>query len=88
MAECMHFLGTIIYCMKCLSLPLPLHQVFGMFLDTLSRFIEEHREYLDDWLFLLLLRLIHRQGMDMLSSVHYKLQLVLELIRYVHQLDR
>ena len=52
-----------------------------MFLDTLSRFIEERREYLDDWLFLLLLRLLHKQGTDMLSSVHYKLMLVLELVR-------
>ena len=57
------------------------HQVFGMFLDVLSRFIEEHKEYLDDFLFLMLLRLLHRQGTDMLSSVHYKLMAVLELIR-------
>ena len=44
--------------------------------------MEEHKEYLDDWIFLMLLRLLHRQGMDMLSSVHYKLALVLELIRW------
>ena len=47
------------------------------------KFIEEHKEYIDDWLYLMLLRLIHRQGSDMLSSVHFKLQLVLEQIRYV-----
>ena len=52
-----------------------------MFLDTLAKFIEEHREYLDDWLYIMLLRLIHRQGSDMLTSVHFKLQLVLEQIR-------
>lgn len=52
-----------------------------MFLDTLVKFIEEHREQLDDWLFIMLLRLIHRQGTDMLSSVHFKLQIVLEHIR-------
>ena len=56
-------------------------QVFSMFLDTLVKFIEEHREQLDDWLFIMLLRLIHRQGTDMLSSVHFKLQIVLEHIR-------
>ena len=61
--------------------PLPSRQVYGMFLDTLSQFIEEHREYLDDWLFLLLLRLLHKQGTDMLSSVHFKLTLVLEHVR-------
>lgn len=52
-----------------------------MFLDVLGRFVEEHKEYLDDFLFLMLLRLLHRQGTDMLSSVHYKLMAVLELIR-------
>ena len=56
-------------------------QVFSMFLDTLVKFIEEHGEQLDDWLFIMLLRLIHRQGTDMLSSVHFKLQIVLEHIR-------
>lgn len=57
-----------------------------MFLDTLSRFIEEHREYIEDWLYLMLLRLLHRQGSDMLSSIHFKLQLVLEQIRYTLKL--
>ena len=52
-----------------------------MFLDALSGFVEQHKEYLDDFLFLMLLRLLHRQGTDMLSSVHYKLMAVLELIR-------
>ena len=49
--------------------------------------MEEHKEYLDDWIFLMLLRLLHRQGMDMLSSVHYKLALVLELIRWAEILN-
>lgn len=59
----------------------PHNKVFGMFLDVLGRFVEDHKEYLDDFLFLMLLRLLHRQGTDMLSSVHYKLMTVLELIR-------
>lgn len=59
----------------------PHAKVFSMFLDTLVKFIEEHREYLEDWLYLMLLRLIHRQGSDMLSSIHFKLQLVLEQVR-------
>lgn len=54
-----------------------------MFLDTLSRFIQDHREYLDDWLFILLLRLLQRAGTDMLSSVLFKLQMVLEHVRLV-----
>ncbi len=56
-------------------------QVYSMFLDTLVRFIQDHREYLDDWLFLLLLRLLQRAGTDMLSSVLFKLQMVLEHVR-------
>lgn len=52
-----------------------------MFLDTLSRFIMENQEYLDDWLFILLLKLLQRSGTDMLSSVLFKLQVVLENIR-------
>ena len=59
-----------------------LTQVYGMFLESLARFIDEHREYLDDWLFLMLLRLLHRHGTDMLSSVNFKLQVVLELVRW------
>ena len=58
-------------------------QVFSMFLETLTKFIEERHEQLDDWLFIMLLRLIHRQGTDMLSSTHFKLQVVLEHIRWV-----
>ena len=58
-------------------------QVYSMFLDTLSFFIQDHREYLDDWLFILLLRLLQRAGTDMLSSVLFKLQMVLEHVRYV-----
>ena len=58
-------------------------QVYGMFLDTLSRFIQDHREYLDDWLFILLLKLLQRAGTDLLSSVLFKLQMVLEHVRYV-----
>lgn len=54
-----------------------------MFLDTLSRFIQEHREYLEDWLFILLLKLLQRAGTDMLSSVLFKLQMVLEHVRWV-----
>ena len=64
--------------------PLPpflLSQIYSLFLDTLTLFIEEHREYLEDWLFLMLLRLLHRHGSDLLAHMHYKLQLILELIR-------
>ncbi len=53
-----------------------------MFLETLCRFIEEHKVYIEDWIFILLLKLLHKQGTDMLKSVQCKLQLALEHIRY------
>ena len=52
-----------------------------MFLETLTKFMDSHREYLDDWLFFMLLRLLHKQGTDVLKSVQFKLQLVLEEVR-------
>ena len=52
-----------------------------MFLETLTRFIQSHRIHLSDWLYILLLKLLHKQGNDMLKSVQYKVQLVLEHVR-------
>jgi CLIP-associating protein 1/2 len=56
-------------------------KVYTMFLDILVRFIEERREYLEDWLFIMLMRLLQKQGSDILKSTHVKIQLVLENIR-------
>ena len=59
----------------------PLLQIYSLFLEALSVFIDDHREHLEDWLFLILLRLLHRHGSDLLGHMHFKLQLILELIR-------
>ncbi|XP_019850114.1 PREDICTED: CLIP-associating protein 1-like [Amphimedon queenslandica] len=56
-------------------------QVYGMFLETLTRFIQSHRIHLNDWIYILLLKLLQKQGNDMLKSVQYKVQLVLEHVR-------
>ena len=64
---------------------LSLLQIYSIFLETLSVFIEDHREHIEDWLFLILLRLLHRHGSDLLGHMHYKLQLILELIRCTFQ---
>ena len=76
-----HFIASLSYLVP--SSIVMIMQVFSMFLDTLVKFIEERKEQIDDWLFIMLLRLLHRQGTDMLSSVHFKLQIVLEHIRWV-----
>lgn len=56
-------------------------QVYSSFLDVLTIFIELKTQNLDDWLFMLLLRLIHKQGGDNLSSVAQKLTMVLDTVR-------
>lgn len=56
-------------------------QVYSSFLDVLTIFIELKTQSLDDWLFMLLLRLIHKQGGDNFSSVAQKLTMVLDTVR-------
>ena len=51
-------------------------QVYSSFLDILMIFVELKTQNLDDWLFVLLLRLIHKQSEDNLSSVAQKLTMV------------
>ena len=56
-------------------------KVFSVFLDVLGLFITQYKEEMEDWLFKILLRLLHKKGTDMLSSVHKKLNHVLEVVR-------
>ena len=56
-------------------------KVFAVFLEVLVKYINVYQEDLNGWLFKLLLRLLHKQGTDMLSSVHRKLDKTLECIR-------
>ncbi|CAI8057490.1 CLIP-associating protein 1 [Geodia barretti] len=66
----------------------PQMRIYSLFLEALSVFIEDHREHLEDWLFLILLRLLHRHGSDLLGHMHFKLQLILELIRKSFDTDQ
>jgi CLIP-associating protein 1/2 len=56
-------------------------KVFSVFLDVLCLFISQYKDDLEDWLFKILLRLLHKKGTDMLSSVQRKLTNVFEVIR-------
>ena len=58
-------------------------KVFSVFLDVLCLFISQYKDDLEDWLFKILLRLLHKKGTDMLSSVQRKLTNVFEVIRSV-----
>jgi CLIP-associating protein 1/2 len=66
----------------------PQMRIYSLFLEALSVFIDDHREHLEDWLFLILLRLLHRHGSDLLGHMHFKLQLILELIRKSFDTDQ
>lgn len=58
-------------------------KVYGVFLDVLNLYIIQYKDELEEWLFKILLRLLHKKGADMLSTVHKKLSNVLVQIRCV-----
>ena len=58
-------------------------KVYGVFLDVLNLYIAHYKEELEEWLFKILLRLLHKKGTDMLSTVHKKLSGVLVQIRWI-----
>ena len=58
-------------------------QVYRIFLDVLCEFIIQCRVHLNDWLFVLLTRLLHKIGSDILPSLHSKVAKVLDIVRLV-----
>lgn len=58
-------------------------KVYSVFLDVLNLYIAHYKEELEEWLFKILLRLLHKKGADMLSTVHKKLSSVLVQIRWI-----
>lgn len=64
------------------------HQkVLSLFLDTLVGFLEIYKDELLDWLYVLLLRLLHRMGTDLLASAMGKVTRALETVRDVFPTD-
>ncbi|XP_070536538.1 CLIP-associating protein 1-B-like isoform X14 [Ptychodera flava] len=59
----------------------PHGKVFSLFLETLSDFITIHKMDLSDWLYILLTRLLLKMGMDLLGSVHAKVERALDVVR-------
>ena len=62
-------------------------KVFSLFLDVLNTFIAVYREHLRDWLFVLLTRLLMKQGSENLSTVNRKILMCLETVRTSFALD-
>ncbi|XP_047740413.1 CLIP-associating protein 2 isoform X9 [Hyalella azteca] len=56
-------------------------KVFTLFLETLMQLIYVHRADLEDWLYVLLTRLLHKLGSDLLGSVQAKIHETLDLVR-------
>ena len=57
-------------------------QVYSQYLDALCDFIVIHKVDLQDWLFVLLSRLLSKLGTDILSSLQSKIVRVLDVVRY------
>jgi CLIP-associating protein 1/2 len=56
-------------------------QVFSLFLDTLNELILTHKADLNDWLYVLLTRLLNKLGGDLLGSIQNKIHKSLAVVR-------
>lgn len=67
----------------------PNSKIYSLFLDVLSEFIVQCKNDLQDWLFILLTRLLQRLSTDILTSTQAKIARVLDVVRdsypYDHQ---
>ncbi|KAL5010946.1 hypothetical protein ScPMuIL_013251 [Solemya velum] len=59
----------------------PHSKVLSLFLDTLIDLIAVHRHDLNDWLYILITRLLNKTSVEMLGSVHAKIQRALDAVR-------
>ena len=55
--------------------------MFTLFLDTLNEIIIKHQADLNDWLYVLLTKLLNKLGSDVLTSIGRKIQNTLTLVR-------
>uniref|UniRef100_A0A2H8TIG7 CLIP-associating protein 1 n=1 Tax=Melanaphis sacchari TaxID=742174 RepID=A0A2H8TIG7_9HEMI len=56
-------------------------KAISLFLDVLNELIITHSQYLEYWLYTLLVKLFNKGGSDILNSVHSKILKTLEIIR-------
>ena len=56
-------------------------QVFSLFLEALIDLIQLQSRDLNDWLYVLLSRLINKLGADILGSIQAKVQRTLDVVR-------
>jgi CLIP-associating protein 1/2 len=65
----------------------PHGKVFSLYLDVLNEFVRQHKRDLNDWLYVLLTRLLTKLGSETLPSVYQKLCKCLEAVRSSFDLD-
>lgn len=56
-------------------------KVISLFLDALDELIVTHSQYLEYWLYILLVKLFNKRCSDILNSVHTKILKTIELVR-------
>lgn len=56
-------------------------KVFSLFLDCFNALIASHHHELHSWLYLLITRLLNKQGADLLGSVHTKILHSLDVVK-------
>ncbi|XP_017304751.2 CLIP-associating protein-like, partial [Diaphorina citri] len=56
-------------------------KVFSLFLDCFNELIVTHHNELHSWLYLLITRLLNKQGADLLGSVHTKILKSLDVVK-------
>jgi len=59
----------------------PHGKVFSMFMDVLVTVVTVHSADLEDWLYVLITRLISKTGADLLGSIQAKIQRAIEVVR-------
>ncbi|XP_003376429.1 putative HEAT repeat-containing domain protein [Trichinella spiralis] len=65
----------------------PHHKMFTVFLDTVIEFLQAHGSDIQDWLFVLLCRLLSKQSNELLPSVQSKLLKTMEVVRAVFPVE-
>ncbi|KRZ18881.1 CLIP-associating protein 1-A [Trichinella zimbabwensis] len=65
----------------------PHHKMFTVFLDTVIEFLQAHGSDIQDWLFVLLCRLLSKQSNELLPSVQSKLLKTMDVVRAVFPIE-
>lgn len=60
----------------------PHSKVVALFMESMQLFIQVYHEHLSDWLYIILVRLLTKQGNEMLSSQQKRIRETLDVVRW------